>query len=921
MFITDSRQIFITALAALVAVFAQAQTGACALQGEVKDQTGALIVGAKVELAGAERVARATVSDAMGRFRFSDLPSGAYQLKVVAWGFAVHEEPVDLRNAATARVAVTLYPTINESLTIDGDETEMVLDPERAAGAQRLTDRELEALPDDPDQLAEQLQRLATSSGGAPGQAVVTVDGFLAGGRLPPKSAIREIRINPNIFSAEYDTPPFRGGRIEVTTKPGADGFHGAGFFNYNGAALNARDPFAPRRAENQTRRYGLQFGAPIVKRRAGFFFDLEQRDIDEAVTVNAVILDEALRTAPLAANVAAPKRLLIGSLRADWRLNQSHTLALRYDYNRNRLDNQGAGGFNLPERVFETGQTEQSLRFTETAIINEKMVNDLRVGITFNRFTQRANSNRPVVSVAGAFTAGGATPNFLDRDERRLELADNLIVSAGRHQLKLGAQIFHKHLGDARAENPQGSFFFGGGLAPQLDAKGAAMSGPTQINISGLEQYRRALLGLPGGAPTRFTLTRGQPSVSINQWLLAAFAQDEWQLRRNLTASLGFRFEAQTAPADKASLAPRLGIAYTPDKKQNWVLRARAGIFYDRISEALTLEALRLDGLRQEQIIIDAPLFPDPFAGGGAVNSIPTVRLLEPSLRPPSSLQARVEMERQLPQGWRISLSHNWTRGWGELRSRNINAPLVDAAGPDPVTAPRPFGVAKNILQFESSGSVKGRVLFVGVNQSANKRFKIFSGYLYFNFLTDSDTAFLSPQSSYDLRGEWAAPVWQNRHRMFLTATINLPWQSRAAFSLNAASGAPYNITTGRDNNGDGAFNDRPSVIATTRSQAVLTPFGALDPGAVNGNLRRNAGTNPANATLDLNLSRTFAFGKSSSAGERPFKLAAQARASNLLNRANLMGVGGVLASPFFGRANAAGPARRIEIGLRFSF
>jgi len=925
MFVIGFRQVVITGLATLIALalttFAQSQPGARVLQGEVKDQTGALIVGAKVDLLGDGASARAATSDAIGRFRFGDLPAGAYRLKVSAQGFAAREELVDLRNTAATQVAITLYPTIKESLTIDGADTERVLDPERAAGAQRLTELELQALPDDPDQLTEQLQRLAASSGGAPGQAIVTVDGFLAGGRLPPKSAIREVRINPNIFSAEYDTPPFRGGRIEVTTKPGADAFHGAVFFNYNGAALNARDPFAPQRAQNQTRRYGLQFGGPVVKKRASFFLDLEQRDIDEAATVNAVILNEALQPAPFAANVAAPKRLLIGSARADWQLNQAHTLALRYDYNRNRLDNQGAGGFNLPERGFANRQTEQSFRFTETAVINEKMVNDLRVGITFNRFTQRAGSNQPGIFVAGAFTAGGATPNFLDRDERRLELADNLIVGAGRHQLKLGAQIFHKHFGDARAENPQGAFFFGGGLAPQLDANGAVMDGAAQINIGGLEQYRRALLGLPGGAPTRFTLTRGQPSVSINQWLLAGFAQDEWQLRRNLTASLGFRFEAQTAPADKVSLAPRLGIAYTPDKKQNWVLRARAGLFYDRISEALTLEALRLDGLRQQQLLIDAPSFPDPFAGGNAANAIPTVRVLEPSLRPSSSLQARVELERQLPRGWRISMSHNWTRGWGEPRSRNINAPLVDAAHLDPFAAPRPFGAAKNILQFEASGRVRGRALFVGVNQAANKYFNLFSGYLYFDFQTDADNAFLQPQSSYDLRGEWGPPVWQTRHRMFLTTTINLPWRARAAFSLNAASGQPYNVTTGRDNNGDGSFNDRPSVVATAQPRAIPTPFGALDPSAVKGTLRRNVGTNPANATLDLNLSRTFAFGKLSAAGDRPFKLAANVRAGNLLNRANLLGVNGVLASPFFGRANAAGPARRIEVGLRFSF
>jgi hypothetical protein len=897
----------------------QAQTGAPVLSGEVKDQTGAVIIGAQIELLSADAIARVATSDAQGHFRFSELSRGAYQLKVSAQGFALHEEPLDWRNPVSTPLSITLYPIIKEALTIESEATESGLDPERAAGTQRLTEPELQALPDDPDQLKEQLQQLAASSGSAPGQAIVTVDGFLAGGRLPPKSAIREVRINPNIFAAEYDTPPFRGGRIEITTKPGADAFHGASFFNYNGAALNARDPFAPQRASNQTRRYGLQFGGPVIKKRAGFWLDLEQRDIDEAATVNAVVLDAAWQPAAFTANVAAPKRLLLGSARVDWQFNQAHTLALRYDYNQNRLDNQGIGGFNLLERGFANRQTEQSWRLTETAVVNQRVVNELRVGFTLNRFAQHAASNAPVIAVAGAFTAGGATPQSLDRDERRLELADNLIINAGRHQLKLGAQIFYKHFGEVRADDTPGAYFFGGGLAPHLDASGNLVRDAALLNISGLEQYRRARLGLPGGTPTRFTITRGQPSIALDQWLLAGFVQDEWQLRKNLTASLGLRFEAQTAPTDKASLAPRLGLSYAPDKKQNWVLRARAGIFYDRISEALMLGALRLAG--QQQLIIDAPAFPDPFAGSNAANAIPTVRLLEPSLRPPSSLQARVELERQLPRGWKISASHTWTRGWSELRSRNINAPLVDELHPNPLTAPRPFGVAQNILQFEASGQVHGRVLFVGLNQATNKYFNLFSGYLHFDFLTDADNAFLLPQSSYDLRGEWAQPAWHARHRMFLTTTLNLPWKARAAFSLNATSGTPYNITTGRDNNGDGNFNDRPTVVAASAPRAILTLFGALDPAVVNGTLPRNVGTNPATATLDLNLSRTFAIGELSAAGEGRFKLAANVRASNLLNRTNLLGFNGVLVSPFFGRANAAGPARRIEVGLRFSF
>jgi hypothetical protein len=241
--------------------------------------------------------------------------------------------------------------------------------------------------------------------------------------------------------------------------------------------------------------------------------------------------------------------------------------------------------------------------------------------------------------------------------------------------------------------------------------------------------------------------------------------------------------------------------------------------------------------------------------------------------------------------------------------------------SGGDPLTAPRPFGVRQNILQFESSGSLTGRVLFIGVNQSSHKRVNFFSGYLWFDFHTDADQPLQLPQSSYDLRGEWARPLWQATHRGFLIALINLPGQWRASSELNLASGTPFNITTGRDNNGDGNFNDRPGVTDAGNVKAIATIFGALDPSPINGALRRNSGSNPFNASLDFNLSRTFGFGGIGRRNERRYQMTFNARANNLLNRANLSGVDGALNSPFFGRPNSALPARRVELGVRFEF
>ena len=905
-------------------LIAAAQERAGELQGEVVDQQNAVIVGAEVVLISDTDELRTTTTDERGRFLFKRLAFGAYKLRVFASGFGPQEQELTFTKVMLSpRLTITLFPLIKEKVDVPDDATKVGLDPDRAAGAQILTEEQLKLLPDDPDQFATLLQLLATTSGSAPGQAAVTVDGFTNEGRLPPKSAIREVRINSNIFSAEYDKPPYRGGHIDIFTKPGGGAFHGAAFFNFNNSTLNARDVFAPVRAPVTTRRYGLQFGGPIARNRAGFLLDFEARDIKESTTVNAVILDANLQPKSFSANVPTPKLLLVGSARTDWQVNQKHTFIIRYDLNRDSLKNQGVGGFDLPERGYNSNTINHSLRFAETAFLGKSLLNEVRLGLTFRRAIQHPQSTATTLAVLGAFTASGASFREFAQEEWRAELTDNLSLVAGNHSLKFGTQIVGRKVKDKRAEDYNGTFIFGGDLAPQLDAAGNIVFGPTGpmlVNISGLEQYRRTLLGLSGGVPTRFTITRGNPSVKGEQWAFASFIQDEWHVRENVLLSLGLRYEGQTSPRDGMSFGPRFGIGFSPDKKRRWVLRARAGLFYNRIAIALPLETQRLDGQRQQSIALDAPSYPDPFISGSNVNQIPTVRRLAQDLRPPISLQTQIGFERQLPRGWKFDTSYYVSRGWSSLRSRNINAPVLSVNN-DPSTAPRPLEVSENILQFESSGKINGQVLFIGLNQSDNKRFNIFSGYLWFNFRTNADHPFLLPQSSYDDKGEWARPIWMARHRVFLVALYNFPFQLRASAELNMAAGTPYDITTGRDSNGDGNFNDRPNLSSIANPDAINTRFGALDPTAINGSLPRNAGTGPTNITLDVNLNRTFTFGRKTGQRDRKYQLTVNIRANNLLNRANLSDVDGVLTSPLFGRANSAGPARRVEVGLRFNF
>ena len=902
------------------------------IEGVVKDQAGDVVVGAQAVLKNDRGVLLKATTDQRGEFRFSRVILGLYSLTISCRGFASVQSTIELSpKKETVRTTVLLKPTIEETVLVEDHAKMVALDPETAGGSQILTKEDLKALPDDPDQFSNQLQLLATSSGSAPGQATVTVDGFTEAGRIPPKSAIREVRVNLDLFSAEYDKAPYRGGRIQIVTQPGTISYHGSAFFANNNSALNARDAFAATKPHTTTNRYGFEFGGPIIKNKLGFLVNFEGRNINESVPVSAVVLDKDFNESLFSTNISNPLRLLIGSVRVDWQLNTMSALTLRYDLNDDRLQHQAVGGFVLADRGFNTDVREDSFRISGTVAVSPKVYNEARAGITLFRSKSRAESNAPALDVPGFFSSGGAGLQLQQQDGSRVEIADNISYIVGKHRLKSGLQVYGRNIHDSNFSNFNGEFLFGGGLAEQLDSSGNPVlgpNGPVMISISGLEQYRRALLGLPGGTASKFTITSGIPLANTNQWSGALFTQDEWSIRENALLSLGLRYEAQNDPMDRGSVAPRIGLAYSPHKKSSWVLRARAGLFYERIPYTVPLDATHLNGSNQKQILITGASYPNPFAGGvDLLSPTPTIRQIAADIQAPMSFQWQYGFERQFPKGWKLEVSHSFSRTWHSLRSRNINAPIV-TDGVDPITAPRPFGEKENILNFESSGRVKGQVLYVGVNQSRSKLLSLYSGYLYFNFHNDTDSSTTLPQYSYNLAAEWARPTWMARHRAFVVFLLDMPWKLKGSSNFSFATGTPFNITSGSDNNGDGAFTDRPGLVSSDFPGAIVTGFGAFNPAAVNGDLPRNFGTNPTRVSLDLDLSRTFTLTKSrpsgtgAGSGKDPlYRVAVNIRATNILNYVNVAGLSGVLNSPFFGRANIGLPSRHIEIGLRFSF
>ncbi len=975
---------------------AEAQQSSGTLRGQVADEFGGLIVGATVTVADQNGVEKTTTTDASGNYAFPSLPPGRYTLRATAPGFAAYENTeLEVTAGRTVPLDLVLSVAVEQAEVTITAESPISTEPENNAGALVLRGEDLEALPDDPDDLSDALQALAGPSAGLEGGETY-IDGF-SGGRLPPKESIREIRINRNPFSAEYDRLGY--GRIEIFTKPGTDKLRGEVSFNFGDEKLNSRNPFAPTRAPFQTRRFGGNLSGPLSSKRASFFIDVERREVDDNHVIKAVILDPAFNPISFSDVVLAPSRRTTLSPRLDYQINANNTLVARYTYTRSSNENSGVGDFNLESRAVDTSNQEHTLQLTETALINQKIINETRFQYIRRRNNQVGQDTSVVVRVSEAFTGGGAQTALAANNEDRFELQNFTSWTAGQHSLKAGIRLRGVRITDTSQQNFSGTYTFGGGVAPQLDGNNQVVIDPGTglpilVQITSIERYRRTLLlgslgltptevRLRGGGATQFSITGGNPVAQVSQYDVSPFIQDDWRIRPNFTLSLGLRYEAQTNIHDALDFAPRVAFAWSPGagtqgRQQRMVIRGGFGIFYDRFRENLTLQANRFNGLNQQQFVVTVnqtggsailDSFPNPpsAAALGAFNVPQTIRQVAPDLQSPYTLETSLSVERQLVSNVTLSVSYIGARTLHVLRSRNINAP-INGVRPSP-------GVG-NIFQYESSGRFNQNQLIVNFNNRLSRKFTLFSNYVL-NYATgDTDGANTFPANQYDLSREYGRSSVDVRHRISLGGSINaLPWRIRLNPFVNWNSGRPFNITTGRDTNGDTLFTDRPA-LATDPSQPgiIVTRYGSFVTNPLPGQevIPRNFGSGPSFFSMNLRISKAIGFGPEitttprggagggrggggrggggrggrgggggfggggdgESSGKR-YNLTLSMNIQNLLNHTNLGTPIGNLSSPLFGQsnttaggfggggggANQSAGNRRIELQARFSF
>ncbi|MGC2398841.1 MAG: carboxypeptidase-like regulatory domain-containing protein, partial [Acidobacteriaceae bacterium] len=283
--------------------------------GTITDPTGAVIPGADVQVGAAK-----TTTDASGHYVVPCVPATSVTVTATAAGFALAVTRAHAQAGSTARVDLHLAVARVQTDVQVGDEP-TAMNADHGLGAMTLNAHDVQQLADDPDDFLGELQMLASVAGGNPASATIRVDGFQNGSTLPPKNSIASIRVSPDFFSAEYQWPPFNGGQIEITTKPGADRLHGALFFTDSDGSFNATDPFSITATPASKRRYGFDFSGPMVRKKNGFSLALEKRDINEFNVVNAVSLDAENQPAPLQQTIPAQQRLWIASARGDWQV------------------------------------------------------------------------------------------------------------------------------------------------------------------------------------------------------------------------------------------------------------------------------------------------------------------------------------------------------------------------------------------------------------------------------------------------------------------------------------------------------------------------------------------------------------------------------------------------------------------------
>lgn len=876
----------------------------------VADQSGAVVPGATVTVVGLEDATKAKVipavqTSATGVATIDGLTLGRYAVQAEFTGFELGLlRDVRVRAGDNKHVVVLPLAKIQDEVTVTRDR--------QAAGADRtgilgtaLTREQIEALSDDPDELAQQLQEIA-------GPATIRVDSF-EGARLPPKAQIKAIHITRDAFAAENH---FAGAIfIDIITQPGMGPLRGGGNYRLRDGSMSGRNAITGAKTAEKTQSYGMNFGGSLIRQKSSFSLSVNGTRAYDTPNLNVGLPDGGRRAQPLPVTASRNDSFVSGLF--DYAITRDQTLRVGYNGFNFTNKNQGIGGYNFIERAHSTEERQHVLRVQEAGPLGRRFFINTRLQLMIFDSESRSATEAMTIQINDVRTTGGAQVAG-GRHTRTFNLMSDLDYVRGMHSVRAGMQLQGGSYRSNDATNYLGTYTF-----------------------ESEEAFAQ-------GRPRSFIKRIGDPNIEYFNLQAGFYIQDDIRVRKSLTLSPGLRYEAQTHLSDFNNVAPRFGITWSPFKSGKTSLRASLGVFYDWLSAGTYEQTLRVDGFRQQELNIVDPSYPDP----GDVGTIPPVNryLLGDDVRMGRTTRLSFGIDQTITRRFRVNATYAKMRGGGLLRGRNLNAPVLGIR-PDPA-----FG---NIVEVVSDAESLSDSLTLGTSINFNRagaagnpgmamvfinaaampppppppgggapprpgstpffdwrRMSLNTNVFVARTRNNSDGPFsLAPTG--DLALEWGPSGGDIRRRVNVMFTSQAIRNLNAHIGFNRSSAPPFTIRTGFDDNGDLVFNDRPIGVGrnSARGEGQWTMNGSFGYAFSFGRRRQL----PPGIRIDGSGGQ-FNVSTVQNEGSR-YRLGINVNIQNLTNHANYIGYSGYMTSTFFRQPTAVAGTRKIDIGMNFSF